>query len=306
MAKKRRPPPDGVQADPDHLDFHRLRLAGPEAGPGVRGRLQPLRTDAWLAEAGLPPAGRRRYHDVVQQLREAMGRARDRALPPHHVRPGPVKGADTVFRTSGTVHLPSDGRFHSVALFEEPLRLTTRYVAVPRHDPRVYRRVTASLQRSEPLLPGPVEVLVDGALELTTPWEGSAHAGALQMHLGVEDRLSLARNVRYDEASVGMFGGRRKLSTAIEVTVASAMGSDVEVEVLERVPVVPESADATVEIEASSPRAVPYEGRPDAPVREGIVRQRLPVAAKGSATARLTYAVTLNSKDEIVGGDRRG
>lgn len=299
-------PPDGLDADPDHLDYTRLRLAGPEAPRGQRGRLQPLSEAAWLAEAGLPVSARRRYRDVVAELRAAMNRARDRALPPHHVRPGPVRGADTVCRAKGEVHLPSDGRFHSVALFEEPIELTTRYVAVPRHDARVYRRVTASLQRSEPLLPGPVEVLVDGALEITTPWQGTASAGALTLHLGVEDRLEVARNVRYEEASAGMFGGRRTLTTRIEVDVASAMSRDVEVELMERVPVASEGVDVSVELVEAAPRAVPWEGGADDPLQEGLHRQRLPLPAGGRGHARLVYAVTLSAKDELVGGDRRG
>lgn len=300
------PASEGVQADPAHLAFDRLRVAGPDAPRGVRGTLQPVDDDAWLAERGVPPEGRRRYRERLRADRAASARATGRARPPHHVVPGPIEGADSRFEADGEVHLPSDGRHHSVALFDAPLALTTRYVAVPRHDSKVYRRVTAALDRSEPLLPGPVDVRVGGRLELTTPWSGAAHAGALVLELGVEDRIELARNVRYQEETAGLFGGRRRLRTEIEVELASAMGHDVQVELMERLPVPAAGAEVEVALDEATPRAVPWEGPPDGPLREGLHRQRVELPAGGRTVARLAYTVTLSSRDELVGGDRRG
>jgi hypothetical protein len=294
-----------VDIEPDWLEYGRLRLADWTAGPGARGRLKPVSEAEVLIERGAQAAVRRLVRE--QAASEARATAVGaRALPPHHVVPGPVQGNDVRIDAQGAVDVPSDGLPHSVAVEAWPADLEVSYRTVPRADPRAFRRVAARLQYDRALLPGPVDVYVGGKLELTSPWPGSAGRGVLRIGLGAEDRLKVVRNVRYTEASAGVFGGSRRLQTDIEVKLASSLGRPVSVEILERLPVPLDGREVTVEQTEASPLADPYEGEADGPILTGGRRQVVEVPPGGEARAVLGYAVTLGSKDEIVGGDRRG
>ncbi|MEQ1506650.1 MAG: DUF4139 domain-containing protein, partial [Myxococcota bacterium] len=238
-----------------------------------------------------------------------LARARavpSRPLPPHHVLPEPIGGADVSIDAAGLVDVPADGLAHSVAVRTWPVGLEVAYRAVPRRDPRVFRRVTATIDYPSPLLPGPVDVYVGGRLELTSPWAGSPGRGQLRIGLGAEDRLKLVRNVRYREETAGLFGGSRRLHTTIEVQVASSLGRGVRVELLDRLPIPRDGKEPVVEETEAAPVARPYTGEPDGPILKGGRVQWVEVPPGSEARATLGYAVTLGARDELVGGDRRG
>jgi hypothetical protein len=258
-------------------------------------RLRAVRRGVGRGGSGRPSSGARC---------EAVGRA---PWPPGHVVAGPVSGNDRVFAVDGEVDLPADGHLHRVAVTSWPASLAVSYRAVPRQDPRAWRLVDARLEGGQgSLLPGPVEVLVGGRLELTTPWAGSAGRGHLRLGLGPEDRLKIARNVRYKDESAGLFGGSRRISTHVEVQVASALPSAVRVELLDRLPVPADKETLTVELTEASPTADPWKGDGERPAPKGGRVQRLEVPAGGEARAVFAYAVTVAARDELVGGDHRG
>lgn len=302
------PPPEPAELDVAGawLDYGQLRLASWNTAPGRRGQLHRVTEADVLGEAGLPSEARDRLADRTSEVGQRATRVRNRPLAPHHVLPAPIGGSDVRIDAAGEVDVPSDGRSHSVAVQTWPVELDTTYRTVPRHDPRAFRRVTASLSYGSPLLPGPVDVYVDGRLELTSPWEGSPGQGKIRLGLGAEDRLKVVRNVRYREESAGMFGGSRKLHTVIEVSVASSLARPVRLEILDRVPVPLAGAESTVEVVDATPVAREYPGEPNGPILKGGRVQVLDLPPGGEARATLSFAVTIGSKAEIVGGDRRG
>ena len=113
------------------------------------------------------------------------------------------------------------------------------------------------------------------------------------------------RNVRHREETKGLFGGERRVHAESEVRVASAMPTDVEIDLLLRVPI-PEDDGAKVEVSSADPATSPYTGEPDGPVIKGGLRQRVRVPAGAEVVARLHHHLTTNAKYEIEGGDRRG
>ena len=281
------------------LRYTSLRLQSWQAPRGQRGRLR-----RGVVGEDLPSAAQERLGRERSMHRTRASKVRNITLPPHHVLPGPVEGADFRFDALDRVSLPSDGRFHKVALFTEPVELEVRYRTVPRMDSRAFRLVRASLASATPLLPGPADVYVDGSLELTAAWRGTPGRGHLEMGLGVEDRIRVIRNTRHDEESAGMFGGSRRLLTEVEVEVASSLSREVRVEVCERVPVAGED-DVRVELRDCDPAPLEWAGTRDGPILRGGKVQTLTVPAGGKTRALLRYAITLGSREEIVGGDRR-
>jgi hypothetical protein len=300
--------PEEAQAEVggDWLDYGRMRLMSWEEAPGKRGMLRPLDEVGELRELGLPPEAWARFSSWKQEMWSLVERTRRRPLPPSHVLPGAIGGSEALIEAAGTVDLPSDGRSHTVAVQAWAAELSVSYRAVPRHDLRAFRLVTAKVSYPHPLLPGPVDVYVDGRLELTSPWAGSPGRGELKLGLGAEDRLKLARNVRYHEESAGLLGGSRKLVTRIEIKVASSMGQAVKLELLERLPVPSDAQKVVIESIEASPAAYPYTGEPDGPILKGGRRQVLELPPGEERAAVLAYAVTLAKGEELVGGERRG
>lgn len=296
----------GLEVEAGWLDYGALRLDGWGAPVGRRGRLRVVAELEWLSEQGAPPEARARLSSRIDDLCGAFSAVAQRPLPPHHVLPGPVEGADVSICAVGAVDIPSDGLPHSVAVEAWAAEIHVAYRAVPRHDPRAFRRVTAEIDYPRPLLPGPVDVYVGGQLELTSPWAGSPGAGRLRIGLGAEDRIKLVRNVRYHEEAAGVFGGSRRLHTTVEVEIASSLPAAAQLEILERIPVALDRKELWVEVTDAVPPAQVYEGEPDGPILKGGRAQRVEVDAHGEARAILSYAVTLGGRDELVGGDRRG
>jgi hypothetical protein len=215
-ARPRDEPPAAEEVAQDLLDYGRLRLRPATAGPGLRGRLAPASDQDLLTEARAPREAGARLSETLERRRGDARRVSGAPMPPHHVLPAPIGGSDVRIDAVGRVDVPSDGLPHTVAVETWPVDLDVAYRAVPRLDPRAFRQVTATVPYERPLLPGPVEVYVDGRLELASPWAGSGGRGKLEIGLGAEDRLKLVRNVRYREETAGLFGGSRRLFTTVE------------------------------------------------------------------------------------------
>lgn len=296
-------PRSGVDAD--QMDYANLRVHGPDAGEGLRGRLHALDGPGRFIDRGLPAAAFERWTGALQQLIEGTHLLESRPMPTHHTVPSAVDGADVRFDAPGEISVPSDGRFHSATLFTETAEVAVSYRAVPRHDTRVFRQVEATTPRTGALPPGPLEASIDGALEIVAPFGGAHGDAAVSFGLGAEDGLTLVRNVRYQEQSAGMLGGSRRFTTAVQVELASALDHAVRVELLERVPVPLKEGTPAFKVTDASPPVERYEGEDDEAILEGGRRQWLTVPAGATASALLTYAVTLSNKEEIAGGDRR-
>lgn len=294
-----------VEPRKDALAYANLRLADYNADPGVRGRLQPRSLAIEAAELAVPSDCAARADEAMGALHSGVHRLRRRTLPTHHVLPGPIDGIAHRYECSGRAPIASDGRFHGVAVETRELELQTRLWSVPREDPRVFRQAWVSQGQGAPLLPGPADIIVDGALLRTVPFAGGGRRQKLGFDLGVEDALKLARNVRYREESAGFLKGRRVLHTEIEVEMASTLAQDAEVELHERLPIAGQS-DIEVEVIAARPEAETYPGEIGHATLKGGRRQRVRVPAGACVTCKFHYAIYMPNDQQLDGGDRRG
>jgi uncharacterized protein (TIGR02231 family) len=212
---------------------------------------------------------------------------------------------DHQYDASGRVRVPSDGLAHRVTVVEAEGEARSRYRTVPREAPEVYRELVVNNPFGAPILAGPVDVYVGGALVVVAQLAGIDTGGSFTVGLGVEERLRVARNVHYDEKSAGFLGGSTVTEAEVTIELRSALGHAVEVEVLDRHPTSHED-ELEVKLVSSTPTAAPYKqtdrGRPIEGGLQFFVK--LPPAGKGEA--RFRYRMTHSSKMEIVGGSRRG
>ncbi len=268
------------------LDFDNLRLAG--AAQPRRGRL-----------VQAPPAT---ASSLAQQARDKL-----------EYLPGPAMAADPLaargmfdhrFDADGLSEIPSTGVPQRVALRVAEAKVSQRFRAVPGQGPEVYREAELANPFQAPLLAGPVDVFVEGALLTTAALSPVDKGGSILLGLGVEERLRLARNARVEEVSLGVLGSKTGIDHAISVEVASALGHDLELEVLERLPVT-DDKEVEVALLVSEPKAQLYsQSERGAPVRGGL-RFVLPIKAGAKASLSFSYRITLPSKSELQGGNRR-
>ncbi len=142
-------------------DWSQVRVTLSTARPSAGSALPPLPLDRLALRPKTPEERRTVQADFREQVIQTTSLAQG-AEP--SALPGVDDGGETrVLQSPGPVDLPSDGRPHRVHVsgFATPARV--RWLCVPERDAAVFREVTLESRSSEPLLAGPVVLLVDGA-----------------------------------------------------------------------------------------------------------------------------------------------
>jgi uncharacterized protein (TIGR02231 family) len=278
--------PTAIEPAEAWLDFDALRI-GDAGDRARRGRLA-------------RDAARGRHE--IDRAEAAIDRL---SPPPRAVDPRASRGQfDHLYSASGTAEVPSSGRPHRVALASAEAAATPRFVVVPREVAEVYREIEVENPFGSPLLAGPVDLFVDGALAAQSSISYVDRGGTIRAGLGVEDRLRVARNARVEESSAGLLGGSLAVQHDVTIDLSSSLGQAAVVEVIDRVPVT-DDKDLEIKLVSSQPKAQPYtQEELGAPVRRGL-RWSVQVPAGGKATVTFAYRLTLSAKNEIVGGNRR-
>lgn len=279
------PPPPSHDPGLEWLEFDMLTLAA--ADDARRGQLKRR-----PAPVGLPES----------ELFDAQDSARRQGL----ADPSASRGLfDYRYDSAGSCRVPADGRLHRVAVCEEQSNANLFWKTVPLVDPAVYREVSLKNPYDFPLLAGPVDVFSEGQLVTTTDITRIDAGGALRVGLGIDERIRVARNVRMIEEAAGLLGGKRTLTHVVSVELRSGLNSPVSVELVDRLPVTTDET-VTVKLERESQPGTDYDQADlDQPVKGGR-RWRVKLDGGARHTVEFTYEITLRSKDELVGGNRRG
>lgn len=272
-------------------DLAGLELAGPDAPIGARGTLAP-------STPGTPSGA------VEREYRQRAHSVRGIAVPPHAVPVVESASFDHRFDTAARVDVPADGVWHSVAVVEFPVGLTLRHLCVPSLDPQVYATVELANTSPHALLPGPLDVVVDGEYSTTVAMPALEPGARKRIGIGIEEGVRVARHSRSAESSSGLLGGTTVITQRVEVEVANRLDRPITLDVLERVPVSDEK-DARIEDTAATPpwTAVPPEQ--DEHHRRGLRRWQLDLAPAATATLTGGYEIRIPSAKAVAGGNRR-
>lgn len=212
---------------------------------------------------------------------------------------------DHRYRAEGLVEVPSDGLTHRVPLGSGDATPTVRWRVIACESADVFREVELRNPFDAPLLAGPVDVYVDGSLLVVAAIEHIDRGGTLRVGMGVDERLRAARNVRAKEDTAGLLGGDTIIDHTVSIELSSALGSPALVELIDRIPVTDEK---TVEVTPRGARPEPErftQAERGAAVRGGL-RWEVIVPAGGRSAVEFGYRLTIPSKNELVGGNRRG
>lgn len=283
----RQEPPKEIEPADAWLDFDSLRLAG-GMDNGRRGRLF------------------RKADPMTASLVQSRINRIERSDPGGGVRdPVESRGVfDHRYDAEGSVDVPSDAHPHRVSLASAEAHTQSRYRAVPLETPEVYREVLMRNPFDAPILDGPVDVYVDGSLLVTSEVGRIDVGGELRVGLGVEERIRISRNVQVDEETTGLLGGTTAVHHTVDVEVRSSLGFAADLEVLDRIPDTDEK-NMEVKLVHASPRAEEYsQAERGTPIRGGLIWHLRPEAG-GQVKISYGYRITLPSKNEVVGGNRR-
>lgn len=274
------------------LDYGNLRMAPPSSP--LRGTLVPAAVHGDGSVAARVAAG----VAIVQQL----------PLPPGHDDEW-AQTYDYAFASDGNVEIKSDAAWHSIAITARASTAKVRHVAVPREQADVFRVAAITNPFDGPLLPGPIDVYDRGQFLVTSEVDYTSPGGVVEIGLGVDPAVKIARNVEYHEETSGMLRGALRLIHAISIDVENLAQRPIDLEVRERVPVTREGDDdievAVGKVEPPWERYTPDTDAPrDARLRGGF-RWKIVVPGAAKKLLRAGYEVKIAGKHELVGGNRR-
>ena len=289
----RRPREEEAAAAPrPRLDYGDLRMPGALAPD--RGRLAPA-----------PPEDGGAISALVGEGAAALAAL---ALPAGYLAEW-AHTYDYAFASDGAVDVRGDGAWHSVALTARATTAKLRHVAVPREQADAFRVAAIANPLDGPLLPGPIDVYDRGQFLVTSEVEYAPPGATVEVGLGVDPSVKIARNVEFHEESTGVLRGGLRLVHAIAIEVDNVSPRAIELEIRERVPVV-RAGDDDVEVVLGKvdPPWERYTPDPDAPRAErlrGGYRWRIALAPSTKRLLRAGYEVKIAGKHELVGGNRR-
>ncbi len=274
------------------LDYSALRMA--PTGSAQRGQL-----------VAAPPVI---DHDAFAALVDAAV-ALDQLVPPPGSATEWSHAYDYAFASDGVVDVRSDSAWSSIALSAAPAATKQRHVAVPREQADVFRIAVISNELAGPLLPGPIDVYERGRFLVTSTIDFTPPGASVEIGLGVDPTIKIARNAEYREETAGVLRGGLRLIHAIAIEVENLSPRAIDLDVRERVPTVREGdSDVELAIGKVEPAWEKWAPEPDAPGERrlrGGYRWRVAVPPSGKLMLRAGYEVKLSGKLELVGGNRR-
>jgi uncharacterized protein (TIGR02231 family) len=248
--------------------------------------------------------------NVVYEVQKAVLNAQNClsvSLPPGGIDVRHVAGSfDYAYSADGRVDVSSDGQFHSVALTSNSTDVDLRYIVVPREDTNVFRIAQLRNPLQAPLLAGPADVYVNGEYILSTNIATVPPKGQMELGLGVEQAIKVARNTSYDEVRSGeTIVAFNELRHKIKIDITNLLPREAKIEVRERLPIPQEGAKVDVQINQVTPAWEKYKQEErSAPIRGGY-RWRVEVPAKEQETLEIDYTVKTFVDSELIGGNRR-
>lgn len=286
------------------LDYDALVMPGPQE-PHGRGRLRPAGEweVSWLTSLQVEV---NIVSSLLVRAQSFSQQAAHLGLPNQCVRVRDDAGHyDYRYDAATVVDVPSAAKWSLVPVMTAEVALKPGYISVPAVDPKVYRVLSVNNLSAHALLRGPVDVSVGESFLITTVLPKLAPRGeAVELGLGVEEAIKVARKTQYRETTGGLLGGSTVLPHEIEIEVANGLAQPVRVELRERVPV---SNDSDIKVEEQSVKP-PWEK--DEALRNGVQvdggrRWLLQVDGNGKATVVAQFAIRIPNDKMLVGGNRR-
>lgn|SRR5574341_96986 len=191
---------------------------------------------------GGAPAAADQY--LAEQELQMMAPAEAPAAPPP---PQPVtaavagietgSGGAVTYRVARPVTIPSDGQPYQTAITLLNLGVELDYLCAPRLAEEAYLRATVTNTSDVILLPGEAAIFHGTDFVGKTYLETVVPTEEFEVHMGVDDRIRVERELVRRDVGKGGIGNRRRSEFAYEITLTNLVGRASRIEVQDQLPV---------------------------------------------------------------------
>lgn len=166
-----------------------------------------------------------------------------------------AEGASVTFQLVQKVSVPSDGSPHKVTVTTFDLAPKIDYLSVPKLAEAVYRRAKIVNRSDYLLLDGPASLFIEGGFVGTLPLKRTAPNEEFELTLGVDDRVTVKRELKAREVDKKLIGDRRRLRVAYEIEIKNLRAQKIDLEVRDQFPV-SRHEQVKVKLEACDPKPI--------------------------------------------------
>ena len=286
----------------NYLNYNSLRMFS--ANNKQRGEIQIVDRVATYLEVLVEHSVTREW---IVDLMENSSKAALRTfptLPKGCFKVGSWQGFDYVYDAAAPVDIPSDACFHSVPVCDFQVDFTLVHVAVPSLSQHVYRVLRLTTPARFALLKGGVDVYLGSNFLLSSTIESTPPECLLEIGIGVEQDIKIARNVIFREENSGLLHGYRALDHDVTIEIANNLPCASSMEVRERLPTGDEKTKKIkVKLKSAEPAWEPFE-MDDGALMGGHC-WKLTIPTRGRSTLSYSYSIVISAKEELADGNRR-
>lgn len=193
--------------------MYRAALGGPPGAPQAMGEMAMMSMAAPAAAAPPPPP-----MEVIQaDVSTNQG------------------GASVSFRIPRKASVPSDRTPHRLQIAEFELPVTLDYVTAPKVAEQAYLRAKVRNDSPFVLLPGRANLFHGDEFVGATEIEDTA-AAEFELQMGVDERVTVCRELVSREVSKAFIGNTRKASYAYRIRIANKLQSSAKLLVIDQLP----------------------------------------------------------------------
>lgn len=146
-------------------------------------------------------------------------------------------GTAVRFTIGGDSDVPSDGTPHKTTLSQSRSEPKLDYLAVPKHTDAIFRRAEIANKTGAPLLTGSANLFVDDEFIGKTKLPFTAQDDTVELLFGVEDRITVSRELVRRDVDKKMLSDVRRIRYAYEIELHNLMNTAVAVELKDHIPI---------------------------------------------------------------------
>jgi uncharacterized protein (TIGR02231 family) len=174
-----------------------------------------------------------------------------------------------------------------------PLTPRLDYVSAPRLAEATYRRAKLVNDSLYTLLPGEANIFIGDEYIGTTQLKLTSPQDEIEIYLGVEDRLTVKRELKRRDIDKRFIGGKRHFEFAYEIELENLLPVKVDLSVHDQIPV-SRHEEIKVKLESANPKPVEQ-------TELNLMKWELALGPKVKRTLRYDFSVESPQTMEIIG-----
>jgi uncharacterized protein (TIGR02231 family) len=181
-----------------------------------------------------------KFEDIVEMDME------DKAVAPVYTVTTTQNQITTEFAIEISQSIPSDGKYHLVAVKEYDLPAKYQYHSVPRLDQGAFLLAKVTDYGKFNLLPGMANVFFEDMYIGQTQLNPNVSSDTLLISMGRDNGINIKRTQLNDLTSTKFIGSNKKQTYAYEIIIKNNKNRAIEIEILDAIPI---SQNSEIEVE---------------------------------------------------------